>query len=244
MRAVASSSPSVKHLPPDTPVRICTIRPHAHVAAGVSLFVRRLDLDGPDQLEDVPTETTSARRRRPPDIRFDLDRNVFRNSDLSEGTILDLGVLRDLRMRSEKTFVVIDAVAMLARRDHSTAEIRRKLTKRGYGGDAITYALNTLQERDVQDDRGFAREFIEQRMRRRPVSRRALQAALARRGVDQDLVADEIDRYLQENPDCFARAAEAAVASMRDRGTISDQTLLRRLMQRGFSVEDAKKFFD
>lgn len=235
MRAVVSSSPSVKQLPPDTPVRIRRIRPHAHVAAGVSVYCRR---------QQPEAEETARRRRRPPDIRFDLDRTVVTAHGLSEDRTITLSELRALRSRSEMTFVLADAVAMLARRDHSTVEIRRKLVRRGYGDDAITYALETLRERDVQDDRGFARAFIEQRMRRRPVSRRALQAALARRGIDRDLAEQEIRRYAEADPDCFRRAADVAVASMRDRESISDQILLRRLMQRGFSVEDAKKFFD
>lgn len=236
MRAVASSSPSVKHLSPDLSVRIVWIRPHAHVAAGVSVFVRYHQ--SPDHAPAY------ARNHTPSPIRFDLKREIAVHAGLSEDLETTLGTLQDLRVRSEVTFVVFDAVAILARRDHSSAEIRRKLARRGYGEQAIEHALEVLHDREVQDDRAFARAFVEQRMRRRPVSRLALRAALARRGIARHIIDEEIRRYEESEPECFARAAEAAAASMRDRHEIDEQTLLRRLMQRGFSASDTKLFFD
>ncbi len=223
-RAVGSSSPSVRHVSPDTPARVVAIRPHAHVAAGVSVFVR-----------------VSSADRDSLDIRFDLSRNIVRDAALTEDKIVAIAQLHEYRGESEITFVLYDATAILARRDHSRAEIRRKLARRGYRNETITWALEQLAERSVQDDRSFAQLFIEQRMRRRPISRRALCAALQKRGIARELAEEETMKFESENPDCFERALEEAIAKMKDRDRVDRGTITRRLLQRGFLISDVER---
>ena len=75
------------------------------------------------------------------------------------------------------------------------------------------------------------------------MSRTALQAALARRGVSRRLVEEEIRRYERSDPDCFDRALRAALSTMSDHAECDKTVLVRRLVRRGFSSEDVKKLF-
>ena len=54
------------------------------------------------------------------------------------------------------------AERLLARRDHGTEELRRKLLRRGYSSAAVEPVLDDLVRRGVLDDTGFVREFARQ----------------------------------------------------------------------------------
>ena len=48
------------------------------------------------------------------------------------------------------------ALGLLARREQSRRELRRKLDQRGYAGEETTAALDRLGEQHYQDDERFA----------------------------------------------------------------------------------------
>ena len=72
---------------------------------------------------------------------------------------------------------------LLGRRAHSRAELLLKLTRRGYEGAAVRYALRRLHELGYLDDQSFARSYVRRRASIR--GPRALAAELAARGVDR-----------------------------------------------------------
>jgi regulatory protein len=80
------------------------------------------------------------------------------------------------------------ALARLARRDHSEAELRRVLARKGYEPEEIEEALARLRERRFVDDASYATRFARTRMSLRGQGRNRIRQALRQRGVDRQLV--------------------------------------------------------
>jgi regulatory protein len=76
---------------------------------------------------------------------------------------------------------------LLSRRAHSRVEVRRKLSRRGYGEDEVESTVLRLAELGYLDDRAFAEGHV--RRRSSGLGRLALSAELAARGVER-AVAD------------------------------------------------------
>ncbi|MBT6278165.1 MAG: regulatory protein RecX [Chromatiales bacterium] len=74
------------------------------------------------------------------------------------------------------------AVALLARREHSRVELRRKLSRKAYPGDAIEQVLDALVAERLQSDDRFAYEYCRSRAGR-GYGPRYISAKLRERGV-------------------------------------------------------------
>ena len=58
------------------------------------------------------------------------------------------------------------AVKLLARREHSIQELRRKLSSREFSNDSIDAAVSSLQEADLVSDTRYAEVFVRSRINR------------------------------------------------------------------------------
>ncbi len=97
------------------------------------------------------------------------------------------------------------ALDLLARREHSRAELRDKLARRGFAGDAVTAALDALAAERLQSDRRFAEAYVASRAGR-GVGPVRISEELRQRGVDgaeRDAACDPRD------PDWTRRARAA-----------------------------------
>lgn len=84
------------------------------------------------------------------------------------------------------------ALALLARREHSSAELRAKLAAKGFSTDSINAALSGLDQEGWLKDERFVETFIRARRERGdgPVK---IRAELRERGIDDELIAAHID---------------------------------------------------
>lgn len=90
------------------------------------------------------------------------------------------------------------ALRLLALRDHSRAELRRKLLRRGCSEEEVAQALERLRGAGQLDDAEFARGLVRRRSKERGVV--AIAAELAAKGVPREkaeAALDELDRPLQ-----------------------------------------------
>ncbi len=81
------------------------------------------------------------------------------------------------------------AVALLARREHSRHELRRKLLQAGYEETVVEAALEELAGEGLQSDRRFAEIFIHSRVGRGQGPVRILRE-LSEHGVDASLAGE------------------------------------------------------
>jgi len=126
------------------------------------------------------------------------------------------------------------AVELLARRAHSLGELRQKLLRRAFDSRSVEEALTLLSERGYLDDRGFARQWVEQRLERHPEGQPALAAGLRRRGLSREIVeevlADSCPPEIQRRSAAvlLERLSRRAMAA----GRSPDRDELRRVLQR------------
>jgi len=132
------------------------------------------------------------------------------------------------------------AMNLLARREHSTQELRDKLLARGFDDDEITPALQTLSREGLLSDERFTESFIHSRMERGsgPVK---IRAELRQRGVTDEVIAnwlDERDRVWLERAEAV-RCKKFGSALPVDYKEKARQA--RFLQYRGFSAEQTRQ---
>ena len=102
------------------------------------------------------------------------------------------------------------ALRHLARRDHSRAELARKLAAHG-DADEIDAVIERMGELGLQSDTRYAEAFVRGKAGRFGASR--LRSELARRGIDRDLINEAIAG------ECVESEADRARAVLRGRFT-------------------------
>ena len=102
------------------------------------------------------------------------------------------------------------ALRHLARRDHSRAELARKLSAHG-DADEIEAVIERMGELGLQSDTRYAEAFVRVKAGRFGASR--LRSELARRGIDRDLIDEAIAG------ECVESEADRARAVLRARFT-------------------------
>ena len=130
------------------------------------------------------------------------------------------------------------ALRHLARRDHSRAELARKLSAHG-DADEIEAVIERMGELGLQSDTRYAEAFVRGKAGRFGASR--LRSELARRGVDRDLIDEAIAGECVESEADRARAVLRArfAAAPADAREWARQA--RFLQTRGFAPDLIRK---
>ena len=135
------------------------------------------------------------------------------------------------------------AVGLLARREHSRAELARKLGQRGVPEELIAATLEALGERRLQSDTRYAETLVASRIGRGQGPVR-IRRELAERGVsgaeiDAALEGAEADWFELARETRRRRFGAAAPAEWNERARQS-----RFLEYRGFSGEQIRAAFE
>jgi regulatory protein len=134
------------------------------------------------------------------------------------------------------------ALDLLARREHSELELRRKLETRGFDADVIaTLVAALVAERLLSNDR-FAESFVHSRFQRGSGPQK-IHAELRARGLDDELIGQSIAALDTQWPvlarEVRAKRFGAAVpADFKERSR-----QMRFLQQRGFTTEQISGSF-
>lgn len=137
------------------------------------------------------------------------------------------------------------AIAMLARRDHGTTEIGRKLAQSGYTSEAIQLALAELGEGKLLDDRRYGANVVAYRAGRGQGPAR-IRSELRKSGLDDDSIEQAV-KGGDVAPDFFALARQARSRKFgpdlpSDWKERAKQA--RFLQYRGFSADQIRAAFD
>jgi regulatory protein len=131
----------------------------------------------------------------------------------------------------------IAAVRLLARREHSTRDLTRKLQGKGHSADVVERVVTKLSDKKLVSDERFAASFVAHHARRGhgPIRIRAelrqqgatdavIEAALARSGFDWERIAAEarLRKFGTEPPVSLAERAKQA-RFLQYRGFSTDQ---------------------
>jgi len=136
------------------------------------------------------------------------------------------------------------ALRLLRTRPRSRAELRRRLTDRGFEDRTIDALLADLEQLGLIDDASFARELVESQLRRGPAGEPLLRAKLAKRGIAPDLAAETIAQSLENHdprPEIAAFVSRCIERAPPDTPTERlARRLLSRLARRGIDAELAR----
>ncbi len=127
----------------------------------------------------------------------------------------------------------------LSRRDHTVAELRALLERRGVEPAAAEEALVEVASAGYLDDAGFARRFVEDRRRLDRWGKDRIARELERRGIAPELVREVLAGRDEE---AELEAARAVLAERVPVGPVDDrgrQRALGLLMRRGYDAEVA-----
>ena len=128
------------------------------------------------------------------------------------------------------------AVRLLATREHSRAELRRKLLARAGEVAVVEALLDDLAARGLQSDARYAEQYVAQRAARGYGPAR-IRAELRERGIDEAVIADWLD---ERDPVWKERLAEVARKRFGAAGPADFRDRARRarfLEYRGFGAE-------
>lgn len=141
----------------------------------------------------------------------------------------------------EYTLAKERALRLLGYREHSAAELRRKLCDTGYPPGIAAAVTARFVEVELVDDRRFASAWARSRIASGYGARRIKQE-LGQRGVDPDLI-EEILSELTDPGEELGRA-RAALRGRHATDRAGRDRLVRRLVARGFSLSVAISALD
>jgi len=131
------------------------------------------------------------------------------------------------------------AIAYLARRDFSAADLRRKLKDRGFADSAIDSVVTELEASNVINDDRYGENVVAYRARRGQGPARIRQE-LKQSGLSADAIQTTMDKAKDDGPDfvSLARAARARKFGPNLPKDWKERTRQARFLQyRGFSTD-------
>ena len=194
----------------------------------------------------MSTTTIARIERAGPDMR--ARRLVFTDGSPSRVTsaaaVRELGIEEEVEISPEtleEALAAIEpslakerALRLLGYREHSRAELQRKLRDSGYPDGVSSAIVARFVEVELVDDARFASAWVRSRRASCYGSRRIRQE-LERKGIAAEIVDAAIAEEAPDGDDESARA-QAALGSRTAIDRAGRDKLVRRLVSRGFSL--------
>lgn len=132
------------------------------------------------------------------------------------------------------------AMRYLSIRPHSRRELVQKMFRKGYRSEIIHQALDRLQEIDLVNDRQFAKLFIQNELRLRPVGRALLKKKLIEKGIPREMYESILSEMYTEEAELEIAgnlAAKFLRMNSRFEGKKLREKMVRFLQGKGFGWE-------
>ncbi len=153
--------------------------------------------------------------------------NFSRGDNLSDETIDKLYFVMNI-------FIVKNAAfRLLARRDHSEAELKRKLTVKFTCSDAIQAALDQLKNESYLDDKRFAETYISQQISNSRNGQLKIKNKLREKGISPDIYESLLSEI---SPDTFKENLFLLIE--KKSGNNDKNKLIRFLQGKGYYLFD------
>ena len=123
---------------------------------------------------------------------------------------------------------------LAARREHTAADLARKLRRKGHAGEEVSAAMETLREKGYVNDERAAAAYVEERQRKGFGPRR-IAMELARLGVSRETARAALDALYsaEQEHEILGRLIERAPAAQR----ADADKLAQKLLRRGFRAD-------
>jgi len=162
---------------------------------------------------------------------------------LERGMEIDEDKLKELLYEEEFSKAKSYVYRILARRMYTTREIQDKLVQREYVDKIIEDVIATLERYGYLNDRTYAQEWIESRMRSKPKGKIALKRELERKGIDRSIIEDALSQAFDQSKEA-EMALDLAHRKVRSYNTDDPVAAKRKLrsflLRRGFDFGTVK----
>ncbi len=132
------------------------------------------------------------------------------------------------------------AYRLLTIRPRSGSEIKKKLEDRGFDSDVVNAVFTNLVRFGYVNDREFARQWADARIRLRGFGRRRIEQELRGKGIGRDIIAEALAGLL-DNETELKTAQETARKKLKTFHSVDRETRRRRLAgfleRKGFSYD-------
>ncbi len=130
------------------------------------------------------------------------------------------------------------ALDILSRRDHTEHEMRTKLKQKEYTVEQINDTIDRLFTNNLLDDPLFAERYILSTIRYKAVGPRWLQQKLKQRGIEENIISEEIASLLDEKQQQnLIQQAIAKWQKLHSQHAADKIRLTRFLLSRGFQAQ-------
>ncbi len=167
--------------------------------------------------------------------------------NLRAGVILTAPQFEQLREEARSFACEQAAARMLAGREHSEAELKAKLRRKGFDSGVIKQVVRRYRQMGAVDDARYAHMVGRSLIERKPCGKAYVSAYLQKRGVTRDL-AETVAEALLGHHDETERAAAALEQRQRAWSEFELETVRRKaynyLARRGFGFAAAKRAFE
>jgi regulatory protein len=134
------------------------------------------------------------------------------------------------------------ALDLLARREHSTQELRRKLASRNFEPELVESTVTALVSEGLLDNARFAESFVHSRYQRGQGPQK-IRSELRERGVDDGLIAECLDDTSLHWSERVEQVRKKRFGPKPPTDFRERSRQMRFLLQRGFTSEQIQGVF-
>ena len=158
-----------------------------------------------------------------------------------EGVPVDEELRAQLQRADDYFHIRCKALDLLARREHSAFELKRKLRQRGFSDDQTEEVCREMRNSGYLDDMRFADQFLRSRLGRKPEGRMRMEQRLRSKGLSVETCRTAIEEWY--TPDLTRELMESALQVLkRRRGELETEECARELLKKGFLSGEVREF--
>lgn len=124
----------------------------------------------------------------------------------------------------------------LGPRARSVAELKENLLKKKFSSDTVDETVERMKEENLLDDEAFAEEFVRNRERLTPKSKRALKFELFRKGIEETVIDKAVEPVNEYEAALKAVSKKSALWEHLDKQEFKKK-VFNFLKTRGFNFE-------
>jgi regulatory protein len=129
---------------------------------------------------------------------FSIHEDVLIKYRLNKGHELDADGMKELLEAEEKNRASQYGLRYISHRPRTVEEVRQHLRQKGFPDEAVEEVVQNFVAYRYLDDKAYASQWVEERMRLKPRGRHLLRQELQMRGIDADFIEEALEQVEQE----------------------------------------------
>ena len=190
---------------------------------------------------DISTGSGGKRRERKVTIdgerTLTITEETFLRFGLFDGQVMDTDRLAEMEVADGVSRAMMEVHRLIDHRMRTRRELVQKLKSRGRSEEVIEEVLVRLEKAGLIDDGRFARLWIDERLRKKPVGLSLLRRELRQKGIDAEIIEAALEEQ-EDGEDETERAREALRKQLHRYARLDRDAAHRRMVsflaRRGF----------